>query len=268
MTKILLLGGHGRVSLFMTPKLVARSWNVVSVIRNKDHIPEILEAGKNGPGKVEPLVASIEDVKSVEDAGKIIDGVGGVNWVIWSAGAGGKGGAERTLAIDRDAAIHFIRASIARPSITKFLMVSALSSRRTRAPWWDDDSWNLVDKMNKEILATYYKAKLAADEVLTIEGGKRKGFGWIDLRPGHLTDEPESGRVQIGKTVAKGGVSRADVAEVGARLLEKEGVSGWFDLLGGEKEVGEEVNRVLDAGEDSIEGEDLKVMEENIGKSD
>jgi NADP-dependent 3-hydroxy acid dehydrogenase YdfG len=86
MTKILLLGGHGKVSLLMTPKLLARSWNVISVIRNKDQIPALLEAGSKGPGKVEPLVASIEEVKSVEDAGKVIDRVGNVDWVVWSAG--------------------------------------------------------------------------------------------------------------------------------------------------------------------------------------
>jgi NADP-dependent 3-hydroxy acid dehydrogenase YdfG len=86
MTKILLLGGHGKVSLLMTPKLLARSWNVVSVIRNNDQIPAILETGSIGPGKVEPLVTSIEDVKSVEDAGKVIDKAGDVDWVVWSAG--------------------------------------------------------------------------------------------------------------------------------------------------------------------------------------
>jgi hypothetical protein len=172
------------------------------------------------------------------------------------------------LAIDRDACIHFIRASISRPNITKFLLVSALSSRRNKAPWWDETSWSLVQKMNKEILPTYYVAKLAADEVLTVEGRKREGFGWIILRPGQLSDDPETGKVQLGKTVAKGAVSRGDVAEVGARLLERDGVKGWFDLLGGEKEVGEEVDRVLNSGEDSIEGEDVKVMQENIGKYD
>jgi hypothetical protein len=172
------------------------------------------------------------------------------------------------MAIDRDACIHFIRASIARPQITKFLLVSALSSRRNRASWWDDENWALIEKMNKQILATYYKAKLAADEVLTVEGSKREGFGWIDLRPGGLSDDPETGKVQIGKTVAKGRVSRGDVAEVGVRLLEREGVKGWFDVLGGEREVGEEVKRVLDKGEDSVEGEDVKAMEENIKKAD
>lgn len=69
----------------MTPKLVSRSWNVTSVVRNPEHKRDILEAGKNGPGKVDVLVASLEEVKSDADAQKILDQVK-PDWVIWSAG--------------------------------------------------------------------------------------------------------------------------------------------------------------------------------------
>jgi hypothetical protein len=84
--RILLLGGHGKVSLLLTPKLLSRSWNLTSVIRNPDQKPAILEAGKNGPGKLDVLVASLEDVKSDADAEKILEEVK-PDWVVWSAGA-------------------------------------------------------------------------------------------------------------------------------------------------------------------------------------
>jgi hypothetical protein len=83
--RILLLGGHGKVSLLMTPKILSRSWNLTSIIRNPDQKSDILEAGKNGPGKLDVLVESIEDVKSDDDAKKILDKVK-PDWVIWSAG--------------------------------------------------------------------------------------------------------------------------------------------------------------------------------------
>lgn len=118
--------------------------------------------------------------------------------------------------------------------------------------------------MNTEIMPAYYKAKLAADETLTVLGKEREGFGYIVLRPGGLSDEPETGKVQLGKTKARGMVSRGDVAEVAARLLERDGVRGWFDLLGGEEETGEAVERVLREGFDSVEGEDLGVMKANM----
>jgi NAD(P)H-binding len=179
-------------------------------------------------------------------------------------GAGGKGGPSRTNAIDRDACIHFIRASLSSPTITKFLLVSAISSRRNRAAWWDDEGWAMVRKFNEEIAPTYYKAKLASDEVLTVLGEQKKGFGYIVLRPGALTDEKETGKIDFGKTKGRGSVTRGDVAEVAVRLLEKEGVRGWFDLLGGNEETGAAVERVLKEGVNSIEGEDLEVMKKDV----
>jgi saccharopine dehydrogenase-like NADP-dependent oxidoreductase len=83
--RILLLGGHGKVSLLMTPKLLSRSWNVTSVIRNPDQKVDILEAGKNGPGKIDVLVESLEDVKSDAQAKDILEKTK-AEWVIWSAG--------------------------------------------------------------------------------------------------------------------------------------------------------------------------------------
>lgn len=119
--------------------------------------------------------------------------------------------------------------------------------------------------MNKQIMPAYYGAKLAADECLTVLGEKRvrdgdKGFQYIDLRPGGLSDEGATGKVQLGKTKAKGMVSRADVADVGVRLLEREDTRGWFDLLGGEEEIGEAVERVVKEGVNSMEGEDVEKM--------
>ncbi|CAG8950656.1 hypothetical protein HYFRA_00002866 [Hymenoscyphus fraxineus] len=253
MPHILLLGGHGKVSLLMTPKILARNWTLTSLIRDPAQKPAILSAAAKNPGpgkgKIDVVVESLGEVRSVEDAGRILDRVR-PEWVVWSAGAGGKGGPETTKAIDRDSCINFIRASLVRPSITKFLLVSALLSRRSRAPWWTDEDWSQVQKINTQVMPTYYKAKLAADEVLTVEGKERKGFGWICLRPGNLSDEQETGRVGIGKIGARGQVTRGDVADVGVRGVE------------------EEVERVLKEGEDCVEGEDEGVMKANIGKYD
>ncbi|POS82183.1 hypothetical protein EPUL_006394, partial [Erysiphe pulchra] len=220
--RILLLGGHGKVSLILTPKLISRSWHVISVIRCVEQIDDVL-----------------------------------------ATGAGGKGGPERTLAIDRDACIHFIRRSIATPTIKKFLLVSALSSRRSRAPWIEDDCYALIQKINHEVMPTYYQAKLAADEVLTVLGKERSGFGYISLRPGRLIDEPETGKVSLGKTKVKGGVSRADVAEVAANLLDHDNARGWFDVIDGDVDIKSAVENVIREGIDCIDGEDFNLMKKN-----
>ena len=58
------------------------------MIRNKDQEGEILKAGDVGEGtggKVNVLVESLDDVKSVGDAERILKGVR-PDWVVWSAG--------------------------------------------------------------------------------------------------------------------------------------------------------------------------------------
>ena len=83
--RVLLLGGHGRISLLMTPLFLSRSWHVTSVIRNPEHTKDIEAAGKGQPGKLDVLVDSLDDVKSVQQARSILDKTK-PEWVVWSAG--------------------------------------------------------------------------------------------------------------------------------------------------------------------------------------
>lgn len=176
-------------------------------------------------------------------------------------GAGGKGGSTRTYAIDRDAAQHFIRASVHTPSITKFLLVSYNGSRRNQPRWWNDEQWAGAQKVNAEALKHYYSAKLDADECLTALAKQRgNGFSAMVLRPGHLTDDEATGRVGLGKGAATGQVRRADVAAVAAELLGHDRANGWYDLLEGDEEVSRAVERVVRDKVDCAEGEDVDAM--------
>lgn len=83
--QVLLLGGHGKVALHLTPLLLNRAWNVTSVVRNPDHESEILALGQGRKGKLNVLISSLEDVKSVSDAQKILNTVT-PDYVVWSAG--------------------------------------------------------------------------------------------------------------------------------------------------------------------------------------
>ncbi len=83
--QILLLGGHGKIALLMTPLLLSRSWAVTSVIRNPDQKEEILSRGKDQQGKLDVLVSSLDDVKSDQQAQDIID-LTKPDYVVWSAG--------------------------------------------------------------------------------------------------------------------------------------------------------------------------------------
>lgn len=164
----------------------------------------------------------------------------------------------QTFAVDRDAATYFIRASAATPSITKFVMISFLGSRRADAPWWTADMKRQQQQMKESPLARYYEAKVAADQVL-YEAGKKRGDGFaaICLRPGTLGETPV-GKVSLGKTDKYGGVkaSRASVAHLTALLLEnKEVKSCWLDMLDGEEDPAAAVGRCVKEGVDCAVGE-------------
>lgn len=288
--RILVVGGHGKVSLFMIPHLIARGWHVTSMIRSPEQKSDILAAAGDSSTTLEKLsilVANLKDVKNAGDAKKILDQEN-IDTVLWSAGespflslftwivltseinnalgAGGKGGVEETYAIDRDAAKHFISASISTTTIHTFLMVSALTMRRNKAPWWTDEDWEAVQRVNTLVLPDYYMAKLAADEFLTVLGEKRvktegpESFRYLILRPGFYGNEPPSGKISFGKTGSIGTVSRADVAVVAAELLANSLRSGWFDMRSGNETVKNAVKRVIEDGINSMDGESLEVM--------
>lgn len=83
--KVLLLGGHGKISMLLTPLLLKRSWNVTSVIRNPEQEDEILALGKGLQGKVDVLIESLDNVQSDSEAQKVLDRVK-PDYVVWSAG--------------------------------------------------------------------------------------------------------------------------------------------------------------------------------------
>lgn len=259
--RVLLLGGHGKVSQLLTPLILSRSWQLTSVIRDPTQESAITSLAKNQPGKLDVLVSSIEDIKTQAQAKSIIDSAS-PTYIVWSAGAGGKGGPDRTFAIDRDACIAFISAAAATHSVSKFLLVSYVGSRRFKAPWWSDEDWAATRETNNGVLKNYFPAKLAADECLTSLASQRQpGFAGISLRPGNLTEEEGKGTVALGKTGAKGAVRRGDVARVAMALLENERVGTcWLDLLEGKEDVGDAVKRCVEEHIDCADGESIKGM--------
>jgi dTDP-4-dehydrorhamnose reductase len=82
---ILLIGGHGKIAQILTPLLLAKSWNVTSMIRTASQQPAIEKLGHGQPGKLQVLVNSVADVKSEGDAKSILEQVK-PDWVVWSAG--------------------------------------------------------------------------------------------------------------------------------------------------------------------------------------
>ncbi|KAJ6191860.1 hypothetical protein J3E72DRAFT_413368 [Bipolaris maydis] len=265
---VLLIGGHGKVAQLLTPLLLAKSWNVTSMIRTASQQPAIEKLGQGQPGKLSVLVSNVADVQDEKKAKTILDQVK-PDWVVWSAGAGGKGGAEMTFAIDRDAAIAFTKASIHTSSVKKFLNVSYIASRRGRAPWWNDEDWNSAQKVNNEVLPNYYKAKVAADEVLTVLSNERLAKEEKEGVPANerfcgISLRLPAGKVKMGRVGVGEKVSRATVAEVIVRVLEKDGLKGWLDFVDGTDDIDGALEKFVKEKQDSVEGEDLGEMRARV----
>lgn len=183
MSRILIIGGHGKVARLLTPLLVAAGDEVTAVIRNPDHRADVERDG---------AAAAVADVAGLEKD-ELVSLLSGHDAVVWSAGAGG-GDAARTYAIDRDAAIRSMDAAEA-AGVPRYVMVSYFGAGPDHGVPADNPFY------------AYAEAKAAADEHL-----RASGLSWTILGPSGLTLDPPTGRIDVGgdsRTVA-----RADVAAV------------------------------------------------------
>ncbi len=112
MSRIVIIGGHGKVALHLARILTDQGDQVTSVIRNPDHADDIDATGAH------PVVADIEH----SDTSALADLLAGHDAVVFAAGAGG-GDPARTYAVDRDAAIRVIDAA-GQAGVRRFVIVS------------------------------------------------------------------------------------------------------------------------------------------------
>jgi len=144
--------------------------------------------------------------------------VKGADAVVFAAGGGPNSGAARKETVDKGAAVLLAEAA-EQAGVRRYVMVSAMGTDKA-----DPDS--------DDVFQVYLRAKKAADDDL-----RSRDLDWTVVRPGRLTDNPPTGRVQVG-TLPRGEISRADVAAVLAAALDQDATIGkTFDLLAGHQTV-------------------------------
>ncbi len=198
--RIAIIGGHGKVALRLSPLLREAGHEVDAIVRNPDHAEEVAASGAL------PVVADVERL----DTDALTDLLAGHDVVVWSAGSGG-GDPERTYAVDRDAAIRSMDATV-RAGIDRYVMVSYFGAGPDHGVPEDDAFFPYAD------------AKATADEHL-----RGSALDWVILRPSGLTMDPPTGRIEValpGTDVQGGQVSRDDVARVIAAVVERGDLSG------------------------------------------
>lgn len=182
MSRIALIGGHGKIALLAEPLLVAAGHEVTAIVRNPVHVADVEATGARA------VVADLENMSTSD----IADLLRGHDAVIWSAGAGG-GNPERTYAVDRDAAIRSMDATC-EAGINRYVMVSYFGARPDHGVPQDNSFF------------AYAEAKAAADTYL-----RASALNWTILMPSTLTLEPATG-IDVDATKS-GHVSREAVAQ-------------------------------------------------------
>jgi uncharacterized protein YbjT (DUF2867 family) len=146
----------------------------------------------------------------------------GADAVVFAAGAGPGSGAARKETVDRDAAILLADAAEA-AKVRRYVMISAIGAD-AEAP---DDAGNPV-------FVAYLRAKGAADDHVRA----RKALNSTIVRPGHLINEPRTGRVTLADDTGRGDIPREDVAAVLLAVLDTEGTAGQtFEVISGDTPI-------------------------------
>lgn len=208
--RVVIAGGHGKIALLLEKLLAERGDRPVGIVRNPDHVADLEAAG------AEAVVLDLESTDVTELTGAL----DGADAVVFAAGGGPGSGADRKETVDKGAAIKLADAA-EQAGVRRYLMVSSMGTEG-------------ADPTSADVFQVYLRAKKAADDDL-----RARDLDWTVVRPGRLTDDPGTARVQVGE-LERGDIPRADVAAVLAGCLDSPATVGrTFDVVAGDVPVDE-----------------------------
>ncbi|GAA4120164.1 SDR family oxidoreductase [Knoellia locipacati] len=196
MAAVTIIGGHGKVALRASRLLSDAGHEVTSWVRNPDHAPDVEATG---------ATAAVHDAEHMT-SDEMAEALAGADVVVWSAGAGG-GSAERTRAVDHEAAVRSMEAA-ATIGDPLYVMVSYFGAKPDHGVPQDNAFF------------AYAEAKAAADEHL-----RGSDLRWVVLGPSTLSDSAGTGRIEV-DVADSGEVTRDDVAAVIAHVVDHPDLAG------------------------------------------
>jgi uncharacterized protein YbjT (DUF2867 family) len=218
MTRIAIVGGHGKIARLLIPLLVDAGHQPVALVRNPDYSPELERLG------AEVVLLDIEQ----DDAARFAEAFTGADAVVFAAGGGPDGNIERKRTVDLGGSLKSIEGARA-TGVTRFVQISAMGVDQP------------VDGDPGDVWTAYVEAKRDADIAL-----RDSGLDWTIIRPGGLTDDPPSGRVELAESVDRGQVSRADVAAVLAGVLDEPAtIHHQWELVSGNTPIPDAIAQAL-----------------------
>jgi uncharacterized protein YbjT (DUF2867 family) len=193
MTRIAIVGGHGKIARLLIPLLVDAGHQPVALVRNPDYSAELEALGAE---------VGILDIEQ-DGAEAFAEAFTGADAVVFAAGGGPDGNIERKRTVDLGGSLKSIEGAQA-AGVTRFVQVSAIAVDQPIAADAGD------------VWKAYVEAKRDADIAL-----RASDLDWTIIRPGSLTDDAPKGLVMLAETVDRAEIPRADVAAVIAAVLDE-----------------------------------------------
>lgn len=216
MSKIFIVGGAGKVGRRLSQRLAGRGHVALALHRDPKQAEELESLGAKS------VLGSLLEL----DTFGLASLMAGSDAVVFSAGAGGKGGPSMTQAIDGDG-LKLAVAAAQEAGIKRFLLVSAFPE-------------SFRGKEVSEKFENYMAVKKFADVHLA-----ETELDWVILRPGTLLDVDGTGLVRAGVAIPYGDVPRDDVAAALVEIIERPAVNRVIiELTQGDTPVGEAVQRL------------------------
>ncbi|CAK1222875.1 SDR family oxidoreductase [Fructobacillus tropaeoli] len=216
MTKTLVIGAHGKVGQILVQDLAKNQREVLAAFRNKDQLQTVADlAGVEGV---------YFDLDADEQAMAQFFMDHQVGQIVFTAGAGGKGGIERTVEVDLDGAIKTMVAA-KKASVAHYVMVSAAGA--------DDRS-----RWSASGIYHYFMMKHYADLYL-----QNSGLDYTIVRPTLLLDTAGTGKVSLSVDFAGPKedlqIPRADVASFVTEVLAhpEQSANQIYDLTTGHQNI-------------------------------
>ena len=215
--KVLVAGAAGKTARRMVQKLAQKGHEVRGLVRKEEQLSDVKKSG------AEPMLV---DLEKEEAGGAVGEAVEGYDAIIFAAGAGPGSGASRKETMDYGGAVKLIEAA-EKHGVGRYLMLSSMGAS-------DPES-------GSEAMQPYLHAKGRADERL-----QNSNLNYTIIRPGSLTNEEGTGRIQAAPSIGRRGeISRDDVAETFVAALEAENTyRKTFEILSGDIPISEALRRV------------------------
>ena len=211
---VLVAGANGKTARSLVRMLVEEDHKVRGLVRKEEQLSEVEQDG------AEPVLVDLEEEEVEGAVGRAVEGC---DAIVFAAGAGPGSGAARKETMDYGGALKLIEAA-ERHGVRRYLMLSAMGAA-------DPES-------GSEEMRPYLSAKARADERL-----QSSGLDYTIIRPGSLTNEPGTGRIDAALSLGRRGeISREDVAAIFAATLEAENTFGkTFEALSGDTPIREAI---------------------------